>query len=436
MGRIDKKAVLGWCMYDWANSAFATVVIAGFFPIFFKEYWSTGVDTTVSTARLGLANSIAGLSVAILAPVLGAIGDRANFIKRFLFLFAYLGVLMTGSLYFISKGNWPAAFVVYIIAVMGFSAANIFYDALLKNVAVDGNEHFVSSLGFSLGYLGGGLLFAFSVYITMNPQAAGLKDASGAMKLSFICVALWWALFSIPLFLFVKENDKIKSKAAGNPVKDGLIQLKGTLKELITFKPLLLFLLAYWFYMDGVGTIIRMATGYGLSIGFEPKDLIIALLLTQFIGFPSALLFGLFGVRIGAKKAILTGISVYLLVCIWGAFMKDVAEFYMIAVLVGLVQGGIQALSRSFYARQIPAGKSAQYFGLYNMVGKFAAVLGPVLMGGVGVLLKRGGMSSDSSSRISITSIALLFIAGGILLCLVREKDMNYQLRTDSSQEL
>ncbi len=418
----DKKTIFAWSMYDWANSAFATTIMAGFFPIFFKQFWSVGVDTTVSTARLGLANSIAGVIVALSAPILGAIADKGTAKKKFLLFFAYMGVVMTSALYTVSQGNWPMAIMLYVFATIGFSGGNIFYDALITGIASKHNIDFVSALGFSFGYLGGGILFAVNVWMTLSPETFGFADAGEAVKFSFLSVGVWWAVFSVPLFLFVKESANEEAKPGVNMVKAGFTQLKETFQEVRQLKPIVLFLAAYWLYMDGVDTIVRMAVDYGISIGFESNDLIVALLITQFVGFPSAIGFGYLGGKIGAKPAIFIAIAVYLCVSIWAAFIETKNEFYILAIIIGLVQGGIQALSRSYYAKIIPADKSAEYFGFYNMLGKFAAVLGPVLMGVVGLLVRSMGYSSNIASRASIASISLFFIVGGTLFYFVNEE--------------
>ncbi|KPK01151.1 MAG: MFS transporter [Nitrospira bacterium SG8_35_4] len=418
----NKKALFSWALYDWANSAFATTVIAGFFPIFFKQYWSLGSDTSVSTARLGIANSIAGIIVALAAPLLGSIADRGSSKKKFLAFFTYLGVVMTFSLYMVSKGNWPFAVILYVFATVGFSGGNIFYDSLITGVASGKEFDVVSSLGFSLGYLGGGLLFALNVWMTLRPEVFGFADAGEAVRFSFLSVGVWWAVFSLPVFLFVKEPRGPETLSGLDALKAGAAQLRSTFHEVRHLKTIFLFLAAYWLYIDGVDTIIRMAVDYGISIGFESNDLIVALLITQFIGFPSAIAFGYLGGKIGAKRAIFIAIAVYLFVSIWGAFMQSKNEFYVLAIIVGLVQGGIQALSRSFYARIIPVNKSAEYFGFYNMLGKFAAVLGPVVMGGSGLLVRNMGYSSNVASRASIASISIFFIAGGILFYFVDEE--------------
>jgi len=418
----DKKAIFGWTMYDWANSAFATTIMAGFFPIFFKQFWSVGADTTLSTARLGLANSAAGILVALCAPVLGAIADKGSSKKKFLLFFAFIGIVMTLALYMVSKGNWPMAVLLYVFATVGFSGGNIFYDALITGIASEKKLDFISALGFSLGYLGGGILFAVNVWMTLSPATFGFAGAGEAVRFSFLTVGIWWAVFSIPLMLFVREPVATEAKSEVNVIKAGFSQLRETFQEIRYLKTIFLFLVAYWFYIDGVNTVIRMAVDYGISIGFKSNDLIVALLITQFVGFPSAIGFGYFGGKLGAKRAIFVAIAVYLFVSIWAAFMNSSTEFYVLAIIVGLVQGGIQALSRSFFARIIPHDKSAEYFGFYNMVGKFAAVIGPVFMGGVGLMVRHMGYSSNMASRISITSISLFFIVGGVLLFFVNEE--------------
>ena len=418
----DKKAIFGWSMYDWANSAFATTIMAGFFPIFFKQFWCVGVDTAMSTARLGLANSMAGITVALFAPILGAIADKGTAKKKFLLFFAYLGVVMTSSLYMVSKGDWIFAVMLYIFATVGFSGGNIFYDALITHVASVNKVDFVSGLGFALGYLGGGILFAVNVWMTLRPDTFGFASAQEAVRFSFLSVGIWWAVFSVPIFVFVKEPISRKGPSGMNMVRAGFIQLKETFKEVRHLKIIFLFLAAYWLYMDGVDTIVRMAVDYGISIGFESNDLIVALLITQFVGFPSAIGFGYLGGKIGAKRGIFIAIGVYLFVSIWGAFMQSKNEFYILAIIIGLVQGGIQALSRSYYAKIIPIDKSAEYFGFYNMLGKFAAVIGPIVMAGVALLVRYMGYKTGIASRASIASITIFFMAGGVLFYFVNKE--------------
>lgn len=268
-----------------------------------------------------------------------------------------------------------------------------------------------------MGYLGGGILFALNVAMTLHPEFFGLSDQSEAIRLSFVLVAIWWAVFSIPLFFFVKEP-VIRDKSRGwHAVAGGFRQLRMTFLKIRRLRIVFLFLLGYWLYIDGVDTIVRMAVDYGLSLGFDAKNLIFALLITQFVGFPSAIVFGKIGEKYGPKTGILIGICVYIAVTIWAFFMKHEAEFYALAVSIGLVQGGVQSLSRSFFTRIIPADKSAEFFGFYNMLGKFAAVIGPILMGWIGM--------TSGDPRIGILSIIFLFVSGAILLILADEQEGN-----------
>ena len=407
------KSVWSWAMYDWANSAFATVVLAGFFPLFFKQYWSGGMPSGESTFMLGAANSVASMIVALMAPVLGAIADQGSHRRRFLMFFAVLGMVMTGGLYFVAEGNWAMAVCLYVLAILGFSGGNVFYDALLPFVAKERKLDIVSALGFGLGYLGGGLLFALNVSMTLWPESFGLADSTEAVRISFVMVAVWWAVFSVPVFLFVKEPDG--SEARGRSIRAGLNQLCATFHEVRKLKVVWLFLLAYWLYIDGVDTVIRMAMDFGLSLGFKADALIVALLITQFVGFPAAIAFGKLGEKMGPKTGIYIAICVYIVVIVWASFIEAEAEFYGLAIAIGLVQGGIQSLSRSMYARLIPKGQSAEFFGFYNMLGKFAAVIGPLMMGYVGLL--------TGSPRLSILSVLILFIAGLIVLRFVDENE-------------
>lgn len=408
------KTIFSWALYDWANSAYATVVLAGFFPLFFKQYWSNTTDVTTSTFQLGLTNSIASTIIVILAPVLGAIADTGNIKKKLLLSFTMLGILMSAGLYFVAQHEHILALCLFALSVVGFSGSVVFYDALITDVCSDKDYDKVSTFGYALGYLGGGVLFAIDVYMTLNPAEFGFADSNEAVKFSFLTVSVWWFVFSLPLFFNVPEirtKQKIGIKKA---IFGGFSQLKKTFAKIKKLRMVLLFLIAYWLYIDGVDTIVRMAIDYGMSIGFDAANLITALLITQFIGFPAAIGFGYLAHYIGTKRGILLGILVYLFVTIWASQIREISEFYILACIIGLVQGGVQALSRSFYARIIPPGQSAEFFGFYNMLGKFAAVLGPILMGVVSVLAQ--------SPRISILSISVLFIAGGILLYTVDEE--------------
>ena len=421
--RRNRRAALSWAFYDWANSAFALIVISAFFPLFLKQYWNMDGDPTASTLQLGLANSAASIVVALLAPILGAIADRGSAKKKYLAVFTAIAVVMTAALSLVARGDWPMAIALFVVASIGFSAANVFYDALIVDVANGEHLHYVSALGFGLGYLGGGLLFALNVVMTQWPQYFGLADGAQAVRVSFVLVAAWWALFTIPLLLFVREVRSSPRSGSQDAVMDGLRQLAATFRRLRSLRVVWLFLLAYWFYIDGVYTIARMAIDYGMALGFDPKNLIVALLITQFVGFPAALAFGYAGERVGAKAAIFVAITAYAGATVWSGFMTEVWEFYALATVIGLVQGGVQSLSRSFYARIIPPAQAGEFFGFFNMVGKFAAVLGPLLMGVAGAL--------TGSPRLAILVVLLLFIAGASILSLVKDGDNAHSLYPD-----
>ena len=404
----NKRAVWSWAFYDWANSAYSTTVMAGFFPLFFKEYWADPHNPSQSTFYLGMANSIASMVVAALAPLLGSVADQGSAKKKFLTFFAFLGVIMTGGLWMVAQGNWQMAVLFYVMATIGFASGNVFYDALLPGLASEERVDAVSSLGFGLGYLGGGLLFLVNVFMYLKPEIFGIPDGATAIKLSFLSVAVWWAVFTIPLILFVPEPKNYENIYFNNAIRMGWVQLVQTFKEIRNMKVVGTFLLAYWFYIDGVDTIIRMAVDYGMSLNFPGESLIIALLIVQFVAFPAALIYGWLASKIGAKTGIMVGITAYSFITLLGYFMTEAWHFYVLAILIGLFMGGIQALSRSLYTRIIPPDKSAEFFGFYNMLGKFAAIIGPALMGTIALV--------TGSARLSILSILLLFILGAFFL--------------------
>jgi UMF1 family MFS transporter len=404
---------LAWAFYDWANSAFATTVMAGFFPVFFSQYWSAGADPAMTTARLGWANSAAGLAIALLAPLLGTIADRGGQRKRMLLAFTVLGVATTFALFFVAQGQWLMAALLYALGTLGFNGGIVFNDALLLDVSEPRDYDRVSALGYALGYLGGGLLFAFNVLMVVKPQLFGLADAAAAVRWSFVTVAVWWLVFTVPLMRYVQEQPA-RVAATGSAFAAGWHELSRTARAVAKEPMLWQFLLAYWLYIDGVNTIIKMAVNYGMSLGLKSTDLLAALLLTQFVAFPASLAFGWLGRRIGARAGVLIGLAVYAILTIWAYFLDSELEFYLMAATLGLVQGGVQSLSRSMYGRLVPAGKSAEYFGFYNMVGKFGTVLGPALMGVVAL--------ATGSNRASILALLALFVAGGVLLWRVRSR--------------
>jgi UMF1 family MFS transporter len=407
-----RRPVLSWALYDWGNSAFATTVMAGFFPVFFNGFWSVGADGSLTTARLSFANGIASLVVALLAPIIGAIADRGGSRKKFLFVFAALGIVMSGGLYFVQQGNWAVAVLLYVCATVGFAGSNVFYDSMIVDVAKPDEFDMVSAYGYALGYLGGGILFAVNVLMTLQPAWFGLADATQAVQVSFLTVAIWWLVASVPLLLWVEEAPTVDQKPALGAVRAGFQQLMDTARAIGELKPVLIFLCAYWLYIDGVYTIIKLAVDYGIRLGFESSQLVLALLLVQFVAFPSALFFGWAAKYVGVKRGILIALSVYMLTTIWASRIVEVWEFFGLAIVIGLVQGGVQSLSRSLYARIIPADKTGEFFGFYNMLGKFASVLGPVFVGVVALL--------SHNPRLSILAILPLFLIGAAVLTRVK----------------
>jgi MFS transporter, UMF1 family len=401
------KQVLAWAAYDWANSAFATTVMVVFFPVFFKQYWAADLSDTESTAWLGITNTVYSFVLAVLAPWLGTLGDRSGARLKFLFAFTLVGVAATAGLYFVSQGETLLAAVLFGLASMGFAGGIIFYDSLLIDVAPRERLDTVSGLGYALGYLGGGLLLAINVWMTLDPQAFGLVDAAHAVRVSFLTVAVWWLLFALPIFFVVHERHS-ETPHAGSTLRDSFVALGHTIREVRQYRAVVLFLLAYWMYIDGVNTIQKMAVDYGLAIGLPTSSLVQAILLVQFVGFPAALLFGWIGQRISPVVGLFICITVFAGVTVYATVLDTAAEFFIMAIATGCVQGGIQALSRSYYGRLIPPDRAGTFFGFYNMMGKFAAVLGPLLMGVTALI--------TDNSRLAILAIVVLFIAGGAML--------------------
>ncbi len=406
-----RKPVLAWALYDWGNSAFAMTVMAVFFPLF---YGTLSEELSTRDSQLWFTLTLAGSSIliALSAPILGAVGDRGGSRKKFLVTFAMLGVVMTAGLAWVHVGMWQVGLVLYGLGTIGFSGANIFYDSMLIDVSPEQEFDIVSSYGYALGYLGGGLLFAVNLLMYAKPELFGLADADAAQRASFITVAVWWAVFTVPLLIAVREMPTADQASRMQAVREGLAQLRQTFHEIRKLRILLLFLVGYWIYIDGVNTVIKTAVFFGNRVlELPPNDLALALLVTQFVAFPAALAFGWLGKRIGPRRAILLGLAVYVgaLVYAW-QWLDTGADFYKLAIAIGLVQGGVQALSRSLYARLVPASKTAEFFGFFNMVGKFATIFGPLLMAGVPFLV------AGADERDSILALSILFAIGGFLL--------------------
>lgn len=386
------RAIWGWAFYDWANSAFATVVIAGFFPIFFRTHWAIGLSDAEVTLILGIANSLSGVLLMLSAPIMGFVADNHLAKKSALVICAGLGALSTIVFVFIGEGHWQIAITCYTIAVFMFMASNVFYDALLTDVSQPIDYNRVSAIGFALGYLGGGLVLAASVWAVWQ---GGINKIDS----SFVVVGIWWLVFTIPLMLWVREKHRQTEKAVSFTTPLRLFKKQPVIAW---------FLLAYWLYIDAVDTVIRMAVNYGQVIGFEVKELLLALLLVQFIGFPATILYGRLADYLGTRAMILAGVIIYIAICILGALVESIVGFYFLVVLIALVQGGLQAQSRSFYASLVPLNHVAQFFGIYNMLGKFAVVFGPLLLSGTGYL--------SNNPRVGLLSLTVLLVLSLIVL--------------------
>ena len=410
-----------WILYDVANSAFVLVIITTVMPIFFKDVASHGVSNALSTANWGFANSTASMVLALLAPILGTIADYRNFKKKFLGFFIGLGVAFTLLLTTVSAGSWLLCLVLFVIARIGFAGANIFYDAFITDITTKERMDWVSAMGYGWGYIGSVIPFlaVIGLMVWSQTRGTGSQMPLGPMRISFVIVALWWATLSIPILKNVRQVHYVPK--VKNPVLGSFKRLARTFGEIRRYRQAFIFLMAYFFYIDGVGTIITMATVYGRDIGLGINMLLSAILMIQIVAFPMALLYGRLAGRFGTRTMIYTGIVIYSLITLMGFILPFFASitvktllFWILAFLVATSQGGVQALSRSYFGRLIPAEKSAEFFGFYNIFGKFAAITGPFLM----AVISR--MTGDS--RYGILSILLLFIIGGILLKKVNPK--------------
>ena len=414
---LDRRELRAWAMYDWANSAFATTIVTAIFPVYFTAVAAANLSPADATRRLAIATTIALSISAVLAPVLGAVADYAPLKKRLLAIFMTVGALASGGLFFVGRGDWRAAALLFGVGNIGFAASLAFYDSLLPHVASEDEIDRVSTAGYAIGYLGGGLLLALNVAWIIAPSAFGLPDAALASRLSFLSVALWWPLFSIPLFRSVPEPRIARigpAQTTAAVVATAFRGLGRTLRDLKRYRNAFLLLIAYVVYSDGINTIIRMATSYGTEIGLKQSALITAILLVQFVGIPFAFLFGMLAGRIGAKASVFIALGVYALISVMGYFMKTERDFYVLALMVAAVQGGSQALSRSLFASMIPRDRSSEFFGFFSVFEKFGAIAGPAVFGLTSAL--------TGSSRGAILSVIVFFVIGAVLLALVDVK--------------
>ncbi len=427
---ITDRAIHAWCMYDWANSPFATTLMAALFPPFYRSLvTNAGFAPHNATAFWGYTASAALLISALISPLLGAVSDYTGGKKKFVGVFAAIGIAATASFVFIGDDTWTLASILYMIAAVGFAGSIVFYESLLPHIATKENIDAISSRGYAIGYLGGGSLLVINVLWVMRPDWFGMPDIGFALRASFLSVAIWWALFSIPFFRNVPEPVVPPRKVGDHaPLKEGFDRIVGTFREIKKYRQLLVFLVAFWIYSDGIGTIIRMATAYGDEIGIGITDMTLALVITQFVAVPFTFIFSRHAGRFGAKRSILLTLVIYGVVSVTAFFMKTALHFYILAFVVGTVQGGAGALSRSLYGAMVPKHKAAEFFGFYSLSAKFAGIFGPALFGLVSQLTRQ--------SRLSIACIVVFFIAGAILLSRVDiEEGMRVARQVESDDD-
>jgi UMF1 family MFS transporter len=408
---VDRPDVRAWIWYDWANSAFMTTVVAAVFPIYYAKVAADGLDEATATFRFGIATTVALAAIAVMSPIFGALADASGRKKRLLAVFAGTGIVATAGLGLVGRGDWALALGLFMLGNIGFYGALTFYDALLPHVARPDELDRVSSAGYALGYLGGGVLLVLNLAWIQQPAWFGLADAGVATRLAFVSVAVWWALFTIPLLRRVPEPAVDPVAAADASIATAVARLVRTLRELRRYRHAFTMLVAFMLYNDGIGTIIRMATLYGTQVGIDQGSLIGALVLVQFIGVPAAFVFGAIAARVGAKPAIFASLVLYTVITVLAFRMTTARDFMVLAALVGLVQGGSQALSRSVFASLIPADRTAEFFGFFSVSEKFAGIFGPLLFS--------AAVALTHSNRAAILSVILFFVAGGALLVTV-----------------
>lgn len=402
------KTEKSWVFYDWANSAYSMAITSTILPLYFKSVFiNSGGSAINSTAYWGYANSAATLIIAILAPILGTMADYKGNKMKFFTFFMTMGVGTTALLAFVPNAAWLPLLGVYILTVLGFNGSLIFYDAFLIDVTPTERMDKVSTWGYAMGYLGSTIPFIICVGLVISAQMKVIPISVGlASKISFVLTALWWGGFSLPLLKNVKQLFGVEKEA--HIISGSFRRIGETFKNMKTHKQLFTFMIAYFFYIDGVDTIIKMATSYGADIGISATNLLIILLVTQFVAFPFAILYGRLAERFSTKKMLLVGILIYTAICVYGFFLKTVFDFWILAMLVGTSQGGIQALSRSYFGKLVPKENSNEFFGFYNIFGKFAAIMGPFLMGVV--------TQMTGKTNYGVLSIVVLFLIGGVLL--------------------
>ncbi len=409
-----KRAINAWAMYDWANSSFATTIMAAVLPVYYANVAAATLPENLRSAYWAYTTTVSLLLVAILGPILGAMADYSGAKKRFLTFFVALGTISTALLYFVGHGDYVLASIFYIFAALGFSGSIVFYDSLLPHVANPDEIDQVSSRGYAMGYLGGGILLAINLAMIQLTQG----DTRLLMtKLSFVSVAIWWFIFTIPLWRWVPEppRRRLEGEKSGAPVASSLNRLGNTFASIRKYRQLFKFLIAFWLYNNGIGTIIYMASIYGKELGFSDVTVIGTLLMVQFIAIPFAFLFGWLAKRIGTKQSIFLCLGVYTLIAILGYFLSQEWQFWLLGAMVATVQGGSQALSRSLFGRMLPKSQSAEFYSFFGVSEKIAGAVGPLVFGLATQFLGGG--------RVGIISLIIFFILGSLVLTTVNVKE-------------
>ncbi len=404
------KIEKSWILQDWANSAYSIMITTAVFPLFFKAVSEgAGVSAVNSTAYLGYANAIGTLVVSLLAPILGAIADYKGYRNPMFSLATGLGIIATFSFAFISDENWLLLLIIYSVSSIGFGAANIFYDASLIDSTTLNRMDRISSAGYGWGYIGSSIPFVIFIFFQLT-QILPISQIA-LIKGGFAATALWWLIFTIPYWKNVEQTTYINKQP--HVVKSSFLRLWETLRNIRQYRNVFLFLIAYFFYIDGVGTIFQMATAIGSDVGLMANDLIVVMMICQFVAFPFSILYGVLAGKFGNKKMIYVGIATYTFICIFALSLDSLLTFIILAVLVGTAQGGVQSLSRSLFGQLIPKENANEFFGFYNIFGKFAAVVGPLL---VGIIAQVTGNSLNG-----VFALIILFIIGGTVLYFVEE---------------
>ncbi|MDA0775321.1 MAG: MFS transporter [Proteobacteria bacterium] len=410
--KIFTKTVKSWIAYDAGNSAFATTVVAAFFPIFYLQYWASSMTELEASVYYSWALVISNLSILLSGPVIGAITDLNQSTKKSLTVLTFTSVFFVGLLYFLQAGSWILALTFFVIANYCFCIAQIPYDKILTKISTPNNFSIISNQGYAWGYFGGGLLFIVNAFMSINPSAFGLASQAEAIRVSFLMVSVWWLIFLIPLLLNFRETKEAnKSK---NSIIQSIKNIVSTFKSVYKYKNAFIFLIAFFLFIDGAHTVIYMASTFALNLGLETNAIIQALILVQIVAFPATLIWGYVAGRFGDKLVLYITIISYICIIIYSTTLSSALEFYLLAAWVGCVQGGIQGSSRGLFGKLIPQDKAGEFYGLYNVMGRAGAILGPAMVGGL--------LTIYGNVRIALLPIAILFILGGLLLTRVKNE--------------